>query len=456
MQRVAMSSLVLVLAACATKVASGPSLEGWERSQAFDAHKDSPAQYAGDPKVLAPVLPVMAFGAAFDVSVALRSKHPGWEMHEIGRMATPSGDVWMALETRAGTNDQTLVLDAKEPQLWMPELPMNRKGTEITVDDTSTDEALAVSLAYENADGQRVEIAVESEPPHKLQEERNGDPMGRSSNVALSAYDIQHRESAFAASVSVDGQAQRMEKEGGMVPSQWTMEQAFGGLAIGSFDVMPGAEVEWSNNSTQTFIPLQMAPAPTASEMAAEAPMEEEAAAEEPSAADEFDMDEEDDFDMGEEPVVEEEAAEAPAEGERGGEGALTRPEEAADDAEEAADDAEEAADEAEEEAAPVIEALALEEDLLQGEEARRRQDKDITKDGALFCGGLRAVCRRASLHRARCRSQSHDRRANHREEYRGGFGDGWRLGEYGDREDVNKQRVDVIDGGVDGDGRQI
>ena len=386
MQRVAMSSLVLVLAACATKVASGPSLEGWERSQAFDAHKDSPAQYAGDPKVLAPVLPVMAFGAAFDVSVALRSKHPGWAMHEIGRMATPAGDVWMALETRADTNDQTLILDAKEPQLWMPELPMNRKGTEITVDDTSTDEGLAVALSYENADGQRVEIAVESEPPHKAQEERNGDPMGRSSNVALSAYDIQHRESAFAASVSVAGQSQRMEKEGGMVPSQWTMEQAFGGLAIGSFDVLPGAEVEWSNAATQTFFPLQMAPAPMASEMATdEAPVEEEAEVEEASVADEFDMDEEDDFDMGEEPASEEAPAEeeAAVEGERGGEGALTRPEEAADDADEgerggegaltrpeAADEAaeepaeEEAADDAGD--APAIEALALEEDMLE------------------------------------------------------------------------------------------
>jgi hypothetical protein len=348
----------------------------------------------------------MAFGAAFDVSVALRSKHPGWEMHEIGRMATPTGDVWMALETRADTNDQTLILDAKEPQLWMPELPMNRKGTEITVDDTSTDEGLAVSLAYENADGQRVEIAVESAPPHKMQDERNGDPMGRSSNVALAAYDIQHRESAFDASVSVAGQSQRMKKEGGMVPSQWTMEQAFGGLATGSFDVLPGDEVVWSNDATQTFFPLEMAPAPMASEMAEEVAVEEAPAAEEESAADEFSMDEEDDFDMGDEPVEEEAPAEEAAEDERGGEGALTRPEETTDDVaederggegaltrpEETTDDAaegerggedaltrpeeapaeEEAASEEEagdDAAEPVVERLALEDDLLEMDE---------------------------------------------------------------------------------------
>jgi hypothetical protein len=348
----------------------------------------------------------MAFGAAFDVSVALRSKHPGWEMHEIGRMATPTGDVWMALETRADTNDQTLILDAKEPQLWMPELPMNRKGTEITVDDTSTDEGLAVSLAYENADGQRVEIAVESQPPHKMQDERNGDPMGRSSNVALAAYDIQHRESAFDASVSVAGQSQRMKKEGGMVPSQWTMEQAFGGLATGSFDVLPGDEVVWSNDATQTFFPLEMAPAPMASEMAEEVAVEEAPAAEEESAADEFSMDEEDDFDMGDEPVEEEAPAEEAAEDERGGEGALTRPEETTDDVaederggegaltrpEETTDDAaegerggedaltrpeeapaeEEAASEEEagdDAAEPVVERLALEDDLLEMDE---------------------------------------------------------------------------------------
>jgi hypothetical protein len=133
---------------------------------------------------------------------------------------------------------------------------------------------------------------------------------------------------------------------------------------------------------------------------------EEASAAEEESAADEFSMDEEDDFDMGDEPVEEEAPAEEAAEDERGGEGALTRPEETADDAvegerggegaltrpEETTDDAadgerggedaltrpeeapaeEEAASEEEagdDAAEPVVERLALEDDLLEMDE---------------------------------------------------------------------------------------
>ena len=300
---------LVALSGCAGRFAAEPAMEGWERAQALPGDKGSPAQYAGDPKIEAPVLPVMAFGMAYDVSMAMRSRHADWSMHEFGRVTTAAGDVWVALESRANTQDQVLVIDSRQPELWMPELPHQRHSTEIAVEDLSNDEAVEVNLSYQNVDGELVELDYKGEPPYRVQELRNGDPMGRSANHTLAAWDVQHRESAFKADLSIGGSAQRMEKTGGFVPYQWTLEQATGGLAIGAYDLIAGDAVDWSNAPTQSLHRAEVEEAPAVEEI-------EEAAAEE-STEDEFAMDEEDDFSMDEEEeaVMEEAPAEeAPAE----------------------------------------------------------------------------------------------------------------------------------------------
>ena len=297
---------LVALSGCAGRFAAEPAMEGWERVQALSGDKGSPAQYAGDPKIEAPVLPVMAFGMAYDVSLAMRSKHPNWAMHEFGRVTTPSGDVWVVLESQANTNDQVLVIDSRQPELWMPELPYQRQSAEIMIEDLSNDEAVEVSLSYQNVDGELVELDYKGEPPYRVQELRNGDPMGRSANVSLSAWDVQHRESAFKADLSIGGSSQKMEKSGGFVPYQWTLEQASGGLAVGAYDLITGDSVDWSNGPTQSLHRLE------AEAASAEEGVEE--ASEEEGAADAFSMGD-DDFSMDEDADSEAPAAdeEAPA-----------------------------------------------------------------------------------------------------------------------------------------------
>jgi hypothetical protein len=292
---------LVALSGCAGRFAAEPAMEGWERAQALPGDKGSPAQYAGDPKIAAPVLPVMAFGTAYDVSLAMRSRHANWAMHEFGRVTTPSGDIWVALESRADTNDQVLVVDSRQPELWMPELPYERQSTEIMIEDLSNDEAVEVSLSYQNVDGELVELDYKGEPPYRVQELRNGDPMGRSANVSLSAWDVQHRESAFKATLSIGGSTQKMEKSGGFVPYQWTLEQASGGLAVAAYDLIEGDSVDWSNGPTQSLHRLEAEAAP------AEAVVEDVSEEEEEGAA--FSMDD-DDFSMDEEEAAD---AEAPA-----------------------------------------------------------------------------------------------------------------------------------------------
>ena len=153
--------VVLALSGCGGKYKpKSPVLTGWERNRAFPEEVDSTARYTAvdDARINAPVLPVMAFGMAFDVAVSVRSRHQNWDMHEFGRVTTPDGPVWVAVETREGTLDQYMTADVADFDLFMPEIPFQRKATTFQKEDLSDEEALAIALSYENIDGQMVEV----------------------------------------------------------------------------------------------------------------------------------------------------------------------------------------------------------------------------------------------------------------------------------------------------------
>jgi hypothetical protein len=224
---------------CGAKYKPGTAvISGWDRTQTFAEDEASTVAYSGHAMVAPPVIPMIAFGAAFDLDVVVKSRHPEWDMHEWARISTPEGPMWVAVESRRGTLDQVLVADVEHIDAWMPELPMARKSTPMKVVDRSTNDELDVTITYENMDNEEVEVSVLGNPPHRFQKKRNGNTLGHSANQAMAVVDIAHRESLFKVAIKHDGSSTGVAKVG-IVPFQFAMEQVQGGLAVGSFYTRP-------------------------------------------------------------------------------------------------------------------------------------------------------------------------------------------------------------------------
>ncbi len=254
--------MAVMLSACGGKFkASGPVITGWERTQAFAADSISTAAtsgaYTGQAVVSAPVLPFMAYGAAFDLDLVLVSKHPNWDMHEFGRLSTPQGPLWVALESRAGTLDQFITADLPNIDAWMPELPLERKATPFTIQDRSNSEQIDVELSFENVDNELVNVVFQGDPPFRGKRKRNGDSMGHAQNQTIAVVDVPHRESAFKAKISFDDKNQRIAKAAGFMPIQFAMEQAQGGLATGSFYTRLGNHIAFESAMAEVVVHAQ-------------------------------------------------------------------------------------------------------------------------------------------------------------------------------------------------------
>ena len=245
---------VVLLTGCGGKYKpSGPVITGWERTQAFSADNVSTAAqsgaYTGQPVVSAPVVPFMAFGAAFDLDLVVVSKHPNWDMHEYARLTTPQGPLWVALESRAGTLDQFITADIPNIDAWMPEIPLERKTTPFTIQDRSNAEQIDVEISYENVDNQMVNVLFQGDPPSGApKRNRNGNTLGHAQNQAIAVVDLAQRESAFNAKISFDDKNEKIAKTGMILPFQYAMEQAQGGLAIGSYYTRLGQEVPFESS----------------------------------------------------------------------------------------------------------------------------------------------------------------------------------------------------------------
>ncbi|NCG22210.1 MAG: hypothetical protein GWP91_24605 [Rhodobacterales bacterium] len=232
-----------LLAGCAGKYKPESAVvSGWDRTRTFAVEQASTVQYTGAARTAAPVIPFMAFGAAFDLDLVVKTKSDTWDMYEWARLSTAEGPLWIALQSRTGTLDQVLIADVPEIDAWMPELPMQRMSTPMKVVDRSTNDELDITLQYENTDHEEVEVSVQGQPPHRYQKKRNGNTLGHGDNQAMSLVDIPHRESLFKAKVMVNGQSERVVKVAGFVPFQFALEQVQGGLATASFYTVPSED----------------------------------------------------------------------------------------------------------------------------------------------------------------------------------------------------------------------
>jgi hypothetical protein len=231
----------LLSAACGIrdKLPAGPVMSPWDRLREFGAPAPSGVTYTSDPAVAFPVLPVLAWGAAYDLDLVVVSRHPDWDMHEYARLSTPQGPVWLIKEARVGPLEQTLVADIPELDAWMPELPMARKSTPVQVEDRSTADRVDVTLSYENFEGEPVVMTYTGRPPEQAVPKRNGSTMGHSRPHVMAALDLPYRGLGGKVDLEIAGERIGVARIAGLVPFAMTLVQTQAGLAIGRFRQEP-------------------------------------------------------------------------------------------------------------------------------------------------------------------------------------------------------------------------
>ncbi len=212
----------------------GPVLTPAERT-AFSVDAPSGVTYTSRRAVPCPVLPVVVFGVPYDLDLVLVSTHPEWDMHEYARLSTPDGPVWLCKDARSETLEQSIVADIDGIEHWLPEVPVPRKRWPVKVEDRSTPGWLDLSLAYENMDGEAVELDFRGPAPSKLEGRRNTSTMGHSRGSVMAVLDMSHKALARHAELRIDGQVVPLKRIAGLVPFRLALLQTQAGLAIGSW-----------------------------------------------------------------------------------------------------------------------------------------------------------------------------------------------------------------------------
>lgn len=225
---------LVLLSGCGLKkmLPEGPAISAEERNR-FKLNTASGVEYTAPPKVSFPVIPVMIFGATYDLDIVIVTQNPEWNMHEFAMVETPDGPVWLAKDApETEALEQTLVADVTEPYGLMPEIPVLRKAFPVRVTDNSTKDRVDVSLAYENFNGESVVASYKGKRPVSLMKKRNGSTMGHSRQLVMAALDVSHRDFGDVARVSYNGKSYGIKRILGLVPFKMVLKQSQGGFAI--------------------------------------------------------------------------------------------------------------------------------------------------------------------------------------------------------------------------------
>lgn len=208
----------------------GPVVDEQTRAAVWDDHQPSGVDYTDAPQVDHPVLPFLVFGLTYDLDVVLVSDHPDWEMHEYVRLQTPSGPVWLAKDTRRTNGNQILVGDADLLHDRLPEIPLRRHPSGLTVRDHSTDGELDLEFAYKNVDGEQVRAEYRGPVPDRQLPRANGSTMGHSRHQVMAVLDLPRRNFGDSASMSIGGRQRRISRMLGLQPMRLALAQTQGGI----------------------------------------------------------------------------------------------------------------------------------------------------------------------------------------------------------------------------------
>lgn len=204
---------------------------------AFDLAPPPPACSAGR-RVDMPLLPVQIFGFYYGLDLVIVSRNTGWDMHEYARVDLPEGPLWLAKDSRPD-GVQTITADLEDIDSWLPEAAVPRRQGQVRVEDRSEGREVDVSLAYDNPDGQAVEVQVQGRMPKKPPAKRNGSTMGHSRQAAAVVLDLERFGSARRVRMVIDGERVRVKRLLGLVPLRFLLQQAQAGVMVANFRQRP-------------------------------------------------------------------------------------------------------------------------------------------------------------------------------------------------------------------------
>jgi len=243
--------LPALLAGCGAKYKPKEAVHTeWQRSVEFPPYvRNEGLQYLSGPATAAPVVPFMAFGAAFDVDLVTMHRDDSLDMLELARITTPQGVQWLALVSEPVNGDQVLITRVPgDIEAWMPELPVRRiNDSSFRVEDSSGRDSLEVSATFTGASGEVFEASYLGDPPTKTNRKRNGNTFNHSQNQLLAVLDVSQSQSLFKANVKVDGKREGLRAVAGVVPGQFVLVQAQGGLAVGGYKIVQNDAVDWAS-----------------------------------------------------------------------------------------------------------------------------------------------------------------------------------------------------------------
>lgn len=215
---------------------TGPVLSAGAASTFVGSAPD--VHYTGPPRSPVPILPVMPWGAHYELDLVVRTRHPDWNMHELSQVATPDGLVWLAKDAPEPSLSQSVVVDRADIEAWLPELPVPKAHGPVLVDDRSSDRRLDLTVGWTNADGVPMEVDYRGPRPTLRTLRRNGSTMGHSPQL-LATLDLPRRNLASRAEVRYDGEVVPLRRIRGLVPFALALTQTQGGLAGGTWTTRP-------------------------------------------------------------------------------------------------------------------------------------------------------------------------------------------------------------------------
>lgn len=180
-----------------------------------------------------PIPPLSVWGVPYDVDLVLRTAHPSFDMHEIARVNTAQGALWLWKDARREGLAQTIVADRDDLATALPEVPVERRAAPMRVVDDSDAARLCLDVSTTNVDGEPVRLLWDGPQPRPTVL-RNSSTMGHSADAVAAVLDLSAMALGGSARLEVSGRTWAPSRIAGLVPFAVALRQTQGGLAMGT------------------------------------------------------------------------------------------------------------------------------------------------------------------------------------------------------------------------------